>query len=124
MSTQQNRMLAVLWVAMFILSAMGYAADDQVSSAVPAAPQSLGAQAGEAARELKGTADETLSAGAAKVTEASKKVETEAQDTMKMLSEQWNVLAKQLQDKTQQIQKQLDQQWQDFNKSFNKPPKS
>jgi ABC-type phosphate transport system auxiliary subunit len=107
------KLFAILLVAMFF-SSVGYAADDQPAP-------SLGAQAGEAARELKGTADESLSTGAMKVAQASKKVEAEAQDTMKMLSEQWNVLALQLQEKTRQIQKQLDQQWQDFQKSFNKP---
>jgi exonuclease VII large subunit len=127
----KHRLLAILLAAMFI-SAVSYAADDQASPvtlATPsstggqvAPPPSLGAQAGEAARDLKGTADESLSTGAIKVAEASAKVQTEAQDTLKTLQQQWDVIAKQLREKTQQIQKQLDQQWQDFNKSFNKKP--
>ncbi len=99
---------------MLIAAGWAYAVDEQVS---------LGTQAGEVARELKGTADESLSMGATKVAESSKKVETEVQDTLKTLQQQWDVLAKQLQEKTKQIQQQLQQQWQDFNKSFNQPPK-
>lgn len=98
---------------MFI-SAVGYSADDQVAP-------SLGGQAGEAARELKGTADESYATGMIKVGEASRKMEADARETVKTLQQQWDVLAQQLQAKTKQIQKQLDQQWQDFNKSFNKP---
>ncbi len=106
-----KRMLALLMLAMGILGG-GLYADDQ---------SSLGSQAGEAARELKGTADESLSTGAMKVTETSKKVETEVQDTLRTLQQQWDVLARQLQEKTRQIQKQFQQQLQDFNKSFNAP---
>lgn len=110
-------MIFVMWV----LTPNGYAADDQTSSGIPAVSQSIGGQAGEAARELKNTADAGLSAGAVKVAESSKKVQAEAQETIKTLQGQWDVLAKQLREKTQEIQKQLEQQWQDFNKSFNAP---
>jgi len=103
---------SVLMLMMFIMAGSCYAADNATS---------LGTQAGEAARELKGAADETLSVGAVKVAESSQKVKGEVQDTLKTLQQQWDVLAKQLQEKTKQIQKQLDQQWQDFNRSFNKP---
>lgn len=110
-------------LTMVAVAGTGYAADE---------PASLGTQAGEAARDLKGTAGETLSAGAIKVADSSKKIQTEAQDTLKTLREQWDVLAKQLQEKTQQISKQLQasaaqlsaqaqKQLEDFNKSFNKP---
>lgn len=94
-----------------------------MSGAVLAADNnsSLGTQAGEAARELQGTADATLSTGAAKLSEATTKVQTEVQSTMKTLQQQWDDLSKQFQAKTEQLRKQLDQQWQDFNKSFNKP---
>jgi len=111
----KSKMLVIMFMMVFTVAGMSHAAEDTTS---------LGTQAGEAARELKGTADESLSTGAAKVSEASAKVQTDAQDAFKTLQEQWNVLAKQLQEKTQQIQKQLDQQWQDFNKSLNKQPKS
>jgi flagellar motility protein MotE (MotC chaperone) len=107
---------AALIFAMGILGGVSYAADE---------PSSLGAQVGEAAKQLQGTADESLSTGAMKVTETSKKLETEIQDTLKVLQQQWDALAKQLQEKTrqiqQQLQKQLQQQLQDFNKSFNAP---
>lgn len=106
------KLWAVMLVLMFTAIGICRAAEDQ---------NSLGAKAGEAARELKGTADETLSTGAMKVSETSKKVETEVQDTLKTLQQQWDVLAKQLQEKTKQIQQQLQQQLQDFNKSFNAP---
>jgi len=103
------RTAAIMLLMIWVLAGNCYAVDDQTS---------LGAQAGTAARDLKGTADESLSTGAMKVAESSKKVEVEVQDTLKTLQQQWDVLAKQLQAKTQQIQKQLEQQWQDFNKSF------
>lgn len=133
------KILAILFSMTLILAGMSYAADDQSSSGTltppyatnasadkqnvvgQAVPQSLGAQAGESAKQLKETADETLSTGAMKVAESSKKVETEVQATVKTLQEQWDVLAKQLQEKTKQIQAQLQVQWQDFQKSFNKP---
>ena len=115
------KLSAALLMMVFAVIGVSGAAEDQT----PAGSQpSVGAQAGEAARALKGTADETLSTGATKVAESSKKVEAEVQDTLKTLQQQWDVLAKQLQEKTQQIQKQLQKQWQDFNKSFNEPPKS
>ena len=120
----RHKIAAALFVMMTVAAGMSYAADDQTSSGTPATPQSLGGQAGESAKELKDTADKTLSTGAVKVSEASTKVQTEVQDTIKTLQQQWDVLAKQLQEKTRQIQKQLDLQWQDFNKSFNKPSKS
>ncbi|MFH1799334.1 MAG: hypothetical protein ABH891_00610 [Candidatus Omnitrophota bacterium] len=117
--------LVAFTVAMiFAVAGMVYAADEQASLGTQAAPQSLGRQAGEVARELKDTAGEGLSTGAIKVAESSKKVEAEVQETVKTLQQQWDALAKQLQEKTQQIQKELAQQWQDFNKSFNKQPKS
>ncbi len=119
--TMKSKVLGVILGMMFVVAGMGYAADDQTSSGTQAAPQSLGGQAGEAARELKGTADESLSTGTRKVAESSKKVQAEAQETLKTLQQQWDALAKQLQEKTQQIQKQLQEQWQDFNKSYNKP---
>jgi len=106
------KILAVVFVMMFMVVGISYAADE---------PVSLGTQAGEAARELKRTAGETFSTGAVKVVDSSKKVEAEVQDTLKTLQQQWDVLAKQLQEKTKQIQTQLQQQWQDFNKSSNKP---
>jgi chaperonin cofactor prefoldin len=108
----------------FSVVGRGYAADDQAAPSTPNAladKQSLGGQAGTAARELKGTADESLSTGAMKVAESSKKVEAEVQDTLKTLQQQWDVLAKQLQEKTREIQAQLQQQWQDFQRSLNKP---
>ena len=98
-----------------ILAGRGYAVDSQAS---------LGTQAGEAARDLKDTANESFSTGAMKVAESSRKVEAEVQSTVKTLQEQWEVLAKQLQEKTKRIQTQVQQQWQDFNKSLNQPPKS
>ena len=113
-----KRKIGLFVMAVFFVATMGYAADDQTTAVVP---PSVGAQAGEAARELKGTAGKTFSTGAVKVAESSQKVKVEAQDTLKTLQQQWDVLAKQLQEKTKQIQKQLDQQWQDFNKSLNKP---
>jgi len=106
------KLWAMMFAMMVALAGLSYGADNQAS---------LGTQAGEAARDLKGTANEALSTGAMKVTESSKKVEAEVQDTVKTLQQQWDVLAKQLQEKTKEIQKQLDQQWQDFNKSLNKP---
>jgi hypothetical protein len=118
-----HKLLAVMFVMMLVFTGINYAANDKTSLGTQSVPQSLGGQAGEVARELKDTADESLSTGAAKVTETSQKVETEAQETLKILRQQWDALAKQLQEKTQQIQKQLAQQWQDFNKSFNQPQK-
>ena len=115
------KILVIMFMTMFITGGVSFAAEDKASPVIPATSPSLGAQAGEAARELKGTAGETLATGAVKVADSSKKVEAEVQDTLKTLQEQWDVLAKQLQEKTRQIQKQLEQQWQDFNKSFNKP---
>lgn len=109
------KLLAVMFVMMSVAAGMSYAAEDSTS---------LGASTGTAARELKDTADESYQTGMTKVGEASRKMEADARDAFKTLQEQWNVLAQQLQAKTQQIQKQLDQQWQDFQKSFNKPPKS
>jgi len=109
------KIAAILFFIGLISTGVNYAADDQAS---------LGTQAGEAARQLKGTADEGLSTGATKVAESSKKVEAEAQETLKTLQQQWDVLAKQLQEKTQELQKQFDQQWRDFNKAFNKPSES
>ncbi len=106
----QYKILAVM-VMMLILAGVSYAADDQAS---------LGAQAGTAARELKGTAAESYAAASIKTAETAKKMQDEAQETLKNLQQQWDVLAKQLQEKTQQLQKQLQAQWQDFNKSFNK----
>lgn len=111
----------ILMLLMMAVAGMSFASDDPAALETPASSPSIGAQAGEAARELKGTADQTLSAGAEKVAETSAKVQTEAQETMKTLQEQWDVLAKQLQEKTRQLQQQMDQQWQDFQKSFNKP---
>ena len=84
-------------------------------------PSSMGAKAGEAARELKETADESLSTGAMKVAETSQKVEVEVQDTLRTLQQQWDEFTARLQEKTRQIQKQLQQQLRDFNKSFNAP---
>ena len=111
-----KRKMSVLWVCMIlILAGRGYAVDSQAS---------LGTQAGEAARDLKDTANESFSTGAMKVAESSRKVEAEVQSTVKTLQEQWEVLAKQLQEKTKRIQTQVQQQWQDFNKSLNQPPKS
>jgi flagellar motility protein MotE (MotC chaperone) len=121
---------AMMFAMMFVVAGISYAEDVQCPFAAQAAAsatdasadkQSLGAQAGEVARDLKGTANESLSTGAMKVAESSKKVEAEVQDTMKTLQQQWDVLAKQLEEKTKQIQAQLQQQWQDFNKSLNKP---
>jgi uncharacterized protein HemX len=109
------RIAGILFFTICISVGITYAADEQAS---------LGTRAGEAARELKDTAGEGLSTGATKVAESSKKVEAEVQDTLKTLQQQWDVLAKQLQEKSRQIQAQLQQQWQDFNKSFNQPPKS
>ena len=106
------KIIAAIFAILFIAARMSYAAEDSTS---------LGAQAGEAARELKGTADESYATGMIKVGEASRKMETDARETVKTLQQQWDVLAKQLQEKTKQIQKQLDQQWKDFNGSFNKP---
>ena len=100
---------------------VSYAADEQSSAGTQTMPESLGGQAGTAAKELKETANESLSTGAMKVVETSQKVETEVQDTFKILQQQWDVLANQLQEKARQIQKQLQQQLQDFNKSFNTP---
>lgn len=118
-----NRKIQAIMLGMIVACAgMSYAADDKASPTAPAAPQSLGGQAGEAARTLKETAGESLSTGAAKVAVSSQKVQSEAQDTLKTLQQQWDVLAKQLQEKTKQIQAQLQQQWQDFNKSFSQPP--
>ncbi|MFH1208393.1 MAG: hypothetical protein V1673_02400 [Candidatus Omnitrophota bacterium] len=105
----------VLFFVTLIPAGIGYAADEQAS---------LGTQAGEAVRELKDTTNKDLSTGATKVAESSREVEAEAQETLKTLQRQWDVLVKQLQEKTQQIQKELAKQWQDFNQSFNKPPKS
>ena len=122
----------VLWIAMIVLSGMSYAAEDKSSlgtqielSAANASAdkQSLGGQAGEVARDLKGTAEESYTVTSTKVAETAKKVEADAQDTFKTLQKQWDVLAKQLQEKTQQIQKQLEQQIKDFNKSLNQPSK-
>ncbi len=114
------KLVACMFTMIFIAAGMGYAADEQASLGTQATPQSLGGQAGEAARELKDTASEGLSTGEAKVAESSKKVEVEAQETLKTLQQQWDVLAQQLQEKTQELRKQIEQQWQDFNKSFNK----
>jgi hypothetical protein len=115
---------AVLWILILILTETSYAADEQAPLETKTMPSSLGGQAGEVARELKDTAGESLSAGAAKVAESSRKLEAEAQDASKILQQQWEAFAKQLQEKTQQLQKQLQAQWQDFNKSFNQPSKS
>lgn len=109
-----RKVTVMLFVMVFIAAGWTYAVDEQTS---------LGTQAGEAARELKGTADETLSTGAAKVAESSQKIQTEAQEAFKTLQQQWDVFAKQLQEKTQKIQQQLQQQWQDFSQSFNQPSK-
>jgi flagellar motility protein MotE (MotC chaperone) len=106
----------VFMLLMMAVAGMSYAANDQ--AAVPASP---GAQAGEAAREVKDTADESFKTGASKIGEASRKMEADAKETLKVLQAQWDDLAKQLQAKTRQIQAQLEQQWQDFNKSFSKP---
>ena len=103
---------AILLVVIWGLAGVSYAADD---------PTSLGTQAGTAARELKGAADESFSTGAMKVAEASGKVQAEAQETLKTLQQQWDILAKQLREKTRQMQKQLQTQWEDFNKSLNQP---
>ena len=104
------RLLAVVFVMVFVVAGMSYATEDSTS---------LGAQAGEAVRELKGTADESYSTGMVKVGEASRKMEADARDAFKTLQEQWNVFAQQLRVKSQQLQKQMDQQWQDFQKSLN-----
>jgi hypothetical protein len=105
----------MIFLMMFMTSTAVLAADEQ------AAPQSLGGQAGEAARELKGTAEESYATGMTKAGEAARKMEADARDAFATLQAQWNEFARQFQEKTQQIQRQLDQQWQDFNKSFNKP---
>jgi len=118
------KMLAIVFGIMFVATGMSYAADDQSSPGTQTAPQSLGSQAGEAARDLKSAADEGLSTGAVKVADSSKKMQAETQETLKTLQQQWDVLAKQLREKTQEIQKQLDQRWRDFNESFKKPSKS
>ncbi|MDD5226200.1 MAG: hypothetical protein PHV97_03325 [Candidatus Omnitrophica bacterium] len=117
----KRKTLAIVFVIMFVAMGMSYAADDQASPGTQAVPESIGGQAGEAARELKGTVAENYAVTSAKTAETAKKVRADAQETLKTLREQWDVLAKQLQEKTRQIQKQLDQQWQDFNKSFKKP---
>ncbi len=119
----KSKILIMVFVIMVVSAGVGYATEDQTSPDMQAALQSLGGQAGEVARELKGTADESFSTGAMKVSETSKKMEADAQETLKTLQQQWDVLAKQLQEKTQQIQKQVQQQWQDFDKSYNKSPK-
>lgn len=82
--------------------------------------QSLGAQAGETAKELKDKAE----VASVKVAEASKKVEAEAQDLFKDLQKQWDEFAKRFQASLQQLSVQMKQQEEDFKKSFNKPPKS
>lgn len=120
----KGKMLAIICAGVIVSSGISYAAEDLAASGTQAVPQSLGGQAGEAARALQGTADESLATGALKVSESSKKVQAEVQATLKTLREQWDVLAKQLQEKTQELQKQLQVQWQDFNKSYNQPPKS
>ena len=108
------KMIVIAFTILLFLAGSSFGADDQAS---------FGTQAGEAARELSGTANETISTGAAKVAESTQKVQTEAEETLKTLREQWDAFTKQLQEKTQQLQKQLQQQWQDFNKSFNQPSK-
>lgn len=105
---------AAMFLMMFVLAGSSHAADDQTS---------FGTQAGEAARELRGTASESYAVTSAKVAETAKKVEAEAQDTIQTLQKQWEALAKQLQEKTAQISTQLQKQAKDFNESFNKPPK-
>ena len=115
----RHRNLTLLIFMIGISSGISYAAGDQASPGTQATPQTLGGQAGEAARDVKNAADETLSAGAVKVAESSRKVQAEAQETLKTLQRQWDVLAKQLEEKTQEIRKQLEQQWRDFNESFN-----
>ena len=108
----RQKLWAMLFMILFSLAGMSYAAEDQTS---------LGGKTGEAARDLKNTADESYKTGASKIGEASRKMEADARETLKILQAQWDVFAKQFQEKTQQIQKQLQQQLQDFNKSFNKP---
>ena len=117
----KSKMLIIMFVTMVVLTGTSYGADDQASLGTQAVPQSLGGQAGEAARELKTTAAGSLSTGAIKVSESSGKVEAGVRETFKTLQQQWDVLAKQLQEKTQQIQKQIEQQLQDFNKAFHTP---
>jgi hypothetical protein len=118
------RMINLVFFMIWISAGTIFAADEKTSLETQAVPQSLGAQAGEAARELKVNADEGFSTGAAKVAESSRKLEAEAQDAFKILQQQWEAFVKQLQEKNQQLQKQLQAQWQDFNKSFNQPSKS
>lgn len=117
----EKKILTVIFVMVFVMVGMSYAADDPTSLGDQAASESLGGQAGEAVRELKDTADENYATGMTKVGEASRKMEADARDTLKTLQEQWNILAQQLQEKTKKIQTQLQQQWRDFNKSFNQP---
>lgn len=87
------------------------------------ASQSLGGQAGEAARELKETAGANYAVASAKVAETSQKVEAEAKDAFQSLREQWDALSKQVQESAKQLSGQVQKQWEDFNKSFNQSQK-
>lgn len=99
-------LLAVLW----ILAGTSYAVEDQ---------SSLGTQAGEAARQLKNSADETYAIGTLKVKETEEMARDKAQDVFRTLQEQWDSLSLQLQKSTQQMSQQFQKQLEDFQKSFN-----